>query len=123
LTWTRQHTFYTHFLANEVFARANEEVEVKDINYAKTKVLKLFEVNYSNILSNLSNGQKALITAIGKEGEVSELYNREFLSKYKLAASSVTQALQKMLEKDLIKVSMAPSKQNYFIQDVFLVDI
>ena len=120
LTWTRQHTFYTHFLANEVFSNTKNIANLDLVYRAEKKSLQLFEVNFITLLKNLSNTQQKVLKAVAKEGVVENIFNKNFLSKYKLAASSVSQSLEALEERELVKKDYSTSEPVYFLQDVFL---
>jgi chlorite dismutase len=120
LMWTRQHTFYTHFLCNEVFASGNKKADISLVQTAERKCLHLFEVNFLSTLRNLSNNQKKVLIAIAKEGDVENIHGKDFLSKYKLAASSVSQATEVLENREVIKKDLSKAEPTYFLQDVFL---
>ena len=119
LIWTKMHTFYTHFLANEVFSSGGKVVDLGIVKRAEEKVIKLFEVNFINILKNFPSSQRKVLVAIAKEGEARNVYNKEFLSKYKLAASSTSQAIGVLEKKDILKKDFSSLNESIFIQDVF----
>jgi uncharacterized protein len=120
LMWTRQHTFYTHFLSNEVFATGIKRVDISVVHTAERKCLNLFEVNFLSTLRNLSPNQKKVLIALAKEGAIENIHGKDFLSKYKLAASSVSQALDVLENREVIKKDLSKAESTYFLQDVFL---
>ena len=120
LTWTKQHTFYTHFLANEVFTSQSKNVTISDVNSAKDRVLKLFEINFQTTLRTLPKNQKLVLIAIAKEGEVLEITSKQILGKYNLSAASTVLALKGLIEKEIVKQDLSKNESPYFVQDVFL---
>ena len=119
LTWTQNHTFYTHFLANEIFSKHPEKVSYELVKKSELECVKLFAVNYEHLLSTLPHNQIVLLKAIATEQSNFSINEKSFLNKYKLSASSATLALKGLIDKDFISIHNIGSNKTYYIQDVF----
>jgi len=120
LNWTKQHTFYTHFLCNTLYNNTGEEVKEGDLNIAMDSVLKQFEMAYYFFEKTLSGNQWLLLKAIAKEGDAKNLTKKEFLNKYKFSTTSLKQSLEVLVEKQLVHEKMNKEENTYSVYDVFL---
>ena len=120
LKWTKQHTFYTHFICNTLYNNTGEEVTESDLKIAMNSVLKQFEMAYYFFEKTLSNNQWALLKAIAKEGDAKNLTKKEFLNKYKFSTSSLKQSLDVLVEKQLVHEKLNEEENTYSVYDVFL---
>ena len=76
-----------------------------------------FYPNTADMLKAYSSGQVRLLKAIAKEGCVKEVLAGDFISAYRLrAASSVSAALKKLLENELVY----QTADGYMIYDRFM---
>lgn len=119
LTWTQSHTFYTHFLANEIFSKHVEKVTYELVKNSEVDCIKLFAVNYEHLLYTLPSNQTTLLKAIAVEKTNFSINEKAFLNKYNLSASSASLALKGLLDKDFLIVKMNGNIKSYYIQDVF----
>lgn len=120
LKWTKQHTFYTHFLCNTLYNNSGNEVDENELNVAKRSVLKQFEMAYYFFEKTLSSNQWSLLKAIAKEGDAKNLTKKDFLNKYKFSPTSLKQALKVLLEKQLVHEKMNEDENTFSVYDVFL---
>jgi hypothetical protein len=120
LTWTRRHTFYTHFLCNQVFSKTKEKVTKDIVSRSKDSCLKQFEANYLYYQKILSPNQWKLLKAIAKERSVQQFFGKDFLSTYRLSASSTRQSLNYLIKNQLVDDENTDDGISYFVNDVFL---
>lgn len=120
LKWTKQHTFYTHFLCNTLYNNTGDEVKEGDLSIAMNSVLKQFEMAYYFFEKTLSGNQWLLLKAIAKEGDAKNLTKKEFLNKYNFSTTSLKQSLEVLLEKQLVHEKMNEEENTYSVYDVFL---
>ncbi len=120
LEWTKQHTFYTHFLCNTLYNNTGDEVKDTDLKIAMNSVLKQFEMAYYFFEKTLSRNQWLLLKAIAKEGDAKNLTKKEFLNKYNFSTTSIKQALKVLLEKQLVHEKMNEDENTFSVYDVFL---
>ena len=92
LDWTQIHTFYTQFLCNTLYANSQRDITWNDVNEAKIKAISAYENLYQNYTRIFSKNQWKLIKAIAAEEEVSEIYSKSFLNKYRCSSSSLKQS-------------------------------
>lgn len=120
LTWTKQHTFYTHFLCNTLYNNTGDEVADRDLQIAMDSVLKQFEMAYYFFEKTLAGNQWLLLKAIAKEGDAKNLTKKAFLNKYNFSTTSLKQALEVLLEKQLVHEKVNDGENTYSVYDVFL---
>ena len=120
LKWTKQHTFYTHFLCNTLYNNTGEEVSERDLSHAMRSVLKQFETAYYIFKSTLSRNQWLLLKAIAKEDVAKYLTRKDFLNKYGFSRASLKQSLGVLLEKQLVHKKITAEEETYTVYDVFL---
>ena len=90
---------------NEAFADTAEQEECcnETIKQAIENIIASNDTIFREILSNIPEKQKALLYAIAKEGEATNITSASFIKRHALlSASSVQSAAKKMLERDVI---------------------
>ena len=121
LDWTRCHTFYTQTLCNRVFAATRKEAAVVDVLVAADAILKENEAAFLERRSLLTAKQWKFLTAVAKEGEVSEPTGAAFLQKYGLGApSTAARLLAALTEKELLLETKTLNGSSYCVYNVFL---
>ena len=99
------HTYYIQRTFNEAFADTAEQEECcnETIKQAIENIIASNDTIFREILSNIPEKQKALLYAIAKEGEATNITSASFIKRHALlSASSVQSAAKKMLERDVI---------------------
>ncbi len=122
LQWTRGHTFYTQYFCNRLFAKQHQEINAKGLLTIKDEILFSFEPNYLQILAALSKNQGKLLSAIAQERSVTGVNQRAFLTKYDMAQSSAAQALQVLIEKELLYEKLQKDQNEIFVYDPYLAN-
>ena len=122
LSWTLAHTYYTQVICNSVFAGGKKNADIGYVKQICDEQLTLQQVTcmqYRNLLSPI---QWKLLIAIAKEGLVAEPQAQHFLKKYMLgAASSVKNALNALIDKEMIVSIETTEKTAYRVYSVFLM--
>jgi len=99
------HTWYMQHLLNRIYAQLDKGEEMT-IQYADTilhNVVESYKTVYQGMLSTLSERQKEVLFAIGRQGKAKEITSARFVKKYGLnSASSVQSAIRQLLEKEFI---------------------
>ena len=110
------HTWYVQCLLNRLYGYGRD-VDIELVAYAIEQILSEYSYTYADMLKTYSPGQVRLLKAIAKEGYVKEVLAGDFISTYRLrAASSVSAALKKLLENELVyQIS-----DGYMIYDRFM---
>lgn len=120
LDWTRRHTYYTQFLCNRVFQAARQEATMQDVFRCIEIIM---DENYDAFLERrnlLTRKQWDYLTAIAKEGLVTQPTSSAFLQKYKLGApSSSIRTLQSLVEKELVLEIKTAEGSIYSVYNVF----
>ena len=99
------HTYYIQRTFNESFADTDkgEECTWEIIKSAIDDMVVSNDTIFREILSNIPEKQKALLYAIAKDGEATQITSAQFIKRHSLqSASSVQAAAKKLLEKDII---------------------
>ena len=110
------HTWYVQCLLNRLYGY-NRDVDMELVSYATEQILSEYSYTYANLLKAYTPGQVRLLKAIAKEGSVKEVLSGDFISAYRLrAASSVSAALKKLQESELIY----QTADGYIIYDRFM---
>ncbi len=99
------HTYYIQRTFNEAFADTSEDEECtrEIIEGAIDNMIASNDTIFREILSNIPEKQKALLYAIAKDGEATQITSVAFIKRHALSsASSVQAAAKKLLERDTI---------------------
>jgi AAA+ ATPase superfamily predicted ATPase len=110
------HTWYVQCLLNRLYGY-NRNVNMELVAYATAQITGEMSYSYADLLKAYSAGHIRLIKAIAKEGAVKEVLSGTFISKYNLrASSSVSSALKKLLNNEIVY----QSKAGYIVYDRFM---
>ena len=110
------HTWYVQCLLNRLYGY-DRDVDMELVSYATEQILAEYSYIYADLLKAYSSGQVRLLKAIAKEGCVKEVLAGDFISTYGLrAASSVSAALKKLQENELVY----QTADGYIIYDRFM---
>lgn len=121
IDWTRDHTFYTQTLCNELYFSSLESVSAKDILAAEGKILSSNRDRFLELQRLLTVAQWKLLTAIAKEEYVEHPTAISFIQKYHLGSgASVSKNIKSLIEKELILVENDEKGVRYCVYNVFL---
>ena len=110
------HTWYVQCLLNRLYGY-NRDVDMELVAYATEQIISEYSYAYADLLKTYSSGQVRLLKAIAKEGCVKEVLAGDFIGAYRLrAASSVSTALKKLQENELVY----QTADGYIIYDRFM---
>lgn len=121
IEWTRDHTFYTQTLCNEVFFRSSSSVSESDILEAESRIIASNRDRFLELQRLLTNAQWKLLSAIAKEGYAEHPTASSFIQKYSLGSSAaVSKNIKSLIDKELILVENDGSEIRYYVYNVFL---
>lgn len=121
IDWTRDHTFYTQTLCNEVFFRSSADITIADILGAERRILDANRDRFLELQRLLTIAQWKLLKAIAKEGGIQHPTSSSFIQKYHLGSgAAVSKNVKSLIEKELILVDNDGSKDTYRVYNVFL---
>ena len=121
IEWTRDHTFYTQTLCNEVFFRSAGSVSETDILEAESAIIAANRDRFLELQRLLTNSQWRLLSAIAREGHIEHPTAASFIQKYRLGSgASVSKNIKSLIDKELILVENNTSGTSYFVYNVFL---
>jgi AAA+ ATPase superfamily predicted ATPase len=111
------HTWYIQLLLNQLYALPQKTYSEMDLNRIVAELLEEEHATYKTYCELLTKGQLRVLTAVAKEGKISNITQTDFLMKHNLtAASSVKLAIKSLIEKSLI---LNDESGNYFVYDRF----
>lgn len=121
IRWTRDHTFYTQSLCNEVFMLSRKTVTMEDVFAAMRNLLMAGKEYFLEIQRLISAHQWNLLKAIAKEESVRQPTSSVFISKYGLTSgASVLKSLNALVEKELVLITNTTDGPVYSVYNVFL---
>lgn len=121
LSWTNRHTYFTQRLCHHIFNMDANIIGIEEIKLACLHILQADTVVYNQYRQMLTNGQWNLLIAIAKEGSVTQITSKAFLTKYHLgSASSVQRTVKALIEKDLLMEDFCEGTTTYSLGDIFL---
>lgn len=102
---TGMHTFYVQYLCNRLYS-GFDKVDEGNFNRMLLEILNESEPVYANYLRLLTTMQFRVLKAIALNDGIANPTSKEFLSSYNLgAASTVSQSVKSLTEKDFIFLS------------------
>lgn len=120
IRWTKDHTYYTQSLCNEVFSCSGKEVRSENVKQAKRTILQMNTDRFLEIKRMTTPSQWKLLKAVAKEGEVHKPTSTGFLSKYGLTSGpAVLKSLKSLVEKELILETVTLEGNHYSVYNVF----
>lgn len=99
------HTWYMQTLFNRLYEQTDKDTQatIDDANAVLHATVDAQQTIYQNMTAMLSERQKELLFAIGKEGRAREITSADFIGKHGLhSLSSVQSAAKQLLEKEFI---------------------
>jgi len=108
------HTWYVQALLNRLYEHRKNIDELQFVYEAIQQLLDEYAYSYQELLNAYSSVQVNLLKAVAKEKLVQQINAGVFIAKYGLKnVSSITRALNKLIEKELIY----KSEKGYMIYD------
>lgn len=121
IRWTKDHTYYTQSLCNEVFSCSGKEVRSENVTQAKRTILQMNTDRFLEIKRMTTPSQWKLLKAVAKEGEVRKPTSAAFLSKHGLTSGpAVLKSLKSLVDKELILETLTLEGSIYSVYNVFL---
>ena len=99
------HTWYIQNMFNRLYEQLDrgEEMTLTVANHVLRAIVESNKTVYQGLVSMLSERQRELMYAIGKEGKAKEITSAAFINKHGLySPSSVQSAIRQLLEKELV---------------------
>lgn len=119
LDWSRRHTFYVQVICNKLFSLPKKIVNIQDLNQVKYTIKKELEMNFIAYKNLLSKNQYKTLMGIAKENIVKSVRTKYFTNKYKLASSTANQALNHLVDKEIVYERSTKYGNEYMVYDVF----
>ena len=121
IEWTKDHTYYTQRLCNEVFSLSGEAIGRKDIVTAIQTILDSERDRFQEIRRLVTRSQWKMLEALAKEGSVSQITSSAFLSKYKISSGpTALRNIKALMDKELVLVTTTDDDTSYSVYNVFL---
>ena len=121
IEWTKDHTYYTQRLCNEVFSLSGNVIVRNDIVTAIQSILDSERDRFQEIRRLVTRSQWKMLEALGKEGSVSQITSSAFLSKYKISSGpTALRNIKALMDKELVLVTTTDDGTSYSVYNVFL---
>ena len=121
IEWTKDHTYYTQRLCNEVFSLSGKVIVRNDIVTAIQSILDSERDRFQEIRRLVTRSQWKMLEALAKEGSVSQITSSAFLSKYKIASGpTALRNIKALMDKELVLVTTTDDGTSYSVYNVFL---
>ncbi len=122
LDWTLNHTYYTQFICNKIFAELGKKINLANTKLCCKRILEAEESTFLQYRNLITPFQWKLLIAIAKEEKVFQPQSKDFIQKHKLgAASTVKKAIDSLSDKELIFHQNKNQESYYRIYDVFMM--
>lgn len=120
IAWTRDHTYYTQRLCNEVFSISESNVKDEDIQKAINAILDQEKERFQEIRRLITNSQWKMLKAIAIEESVKQITSSIFLSKHGITSGpTALRNINALLEKELVLAETTGEETTYSIYNVF----
>ncbi len=116
LSWSKAHTFYVQLYCHKIFSKTDKSVSPQLLAEVKEEIFEENEPYFISYRNLLSEQQWNLLKAIAKEGEVSQINQKNFLNTHHLSASSVQRSIKALEEREMV----VHENNAYRVYDVFL---
>ena len=121
IEWTKDHTYYTQRLCNEVFSLSGEAIGRKDIVTAIQTILDSERDRFQEIRRLVTRSQWKMLAAIAMEDSVSQITSAAFLSKYKISSGpTALRNIKALIDKELVLATTTENGTGYSVYNVFL---
>ena len=121
IEWTKDHTYYTQRLCNEVFSLSGNIIVRNDIVTAIQSILDSERDRFQEIRRLVTRSQWKMLEALAKEGSVSQITSSAFLSKYKISSGpTALRNIKALMDKELVLVTTTDDGTSYSVYNVFL---
>ena len=121
IEWTKDHTYYTQRLCNEVFSLSGNDIVRNDIVTAIQSILDSERDRFQEIRRLVTRSQWKMLEALAKEGSVSQITSSAFLSKYKISSGpTALRNIKALMDKELVLVTTTDDDTSYSVYNVFL---
>ena len=121
IEWTKDHTYYTQRLCNEVFSLSGKVVGRNDIVTAIQTILESEKDRFLEIRRLVTRSQWKMLVAIAKEGNVSQITSATFLSKYKISSGpTALRNIKSLIDKELVLATTTDEGTSYSVYNIFL---
>ncbi len=121
IEWTKDHTYYTQRLCNEVFSLSGEAIGRKDIVTAIQTILDSERDRFQEIRRLVTRSQWKMLAAIAMEDSVSHITSAAFLSKYKISSGpTALRNIKALIDKELVLATTTENGTGYSVYNVFL---
>ncbi|MCL2072982.1 MAG: ATP-binding protein [Marinilabiliaceae bacterium] len=121
LEWTKQHTYYTQALCNQVFAAGTKKIAMQEVKRACKNIFLIYENIFFQYRALLTDNQWKFLIAVAKEKELHKFTASEFLNKHNIGTpANAKRALTALTDKELLCEHDSKEGKYYTVYDVFL---
>ena len=121
IEWTKDHTYYTQRLCNEVFSISGKVVGRRDIVTAIQTILDSERDRFQEIRRLVTRSQWKMLEAIAMEDSVSQITSAAFLSRYRISSGpTALRNIKSLIDKELVLAINTENGTWYSVYNVFL---
>ena len=121
IEWTKDHTYYTQRLCNEVFSLSGNVIVRNDIVTAIQSILDSERDRFQEIRRLVTRSQWKMLEALAREGSVSQITSAAFLYKYKISSGpTALRNIKALMDKELVLATTTDEGTSYSVYNVFL---
>lgn len=122
INWTCNHTYYTQFVCNKLYATNNKRLDESFVKSVCSKILEAEQSNFLQYRNLLTTNQWKVLIAIAKEERLYQPQSKQFIQKHKLgAASTVAKTIASLIDKEMVFVHIEKDEGYFRIYDVFMM--
>jgi len=97
------HTWYVQKWMNTLYSHSEEDITKEEVLAALREILLGQQDFFYAVLQGLTSNERRVLTAIAKEGKLSQPRSTEFMNKYDLPApSSIVASIKRLVDKEII---------------------
>ena len=121
IEWTKDYTYYTQRLCNEVFSLSDHHIAHSDILAAIQSIFDAERDRFQEIRRLITRAQWKMLVAIAIEGNISQITSSAFLSKYHISSGATAlRNIKSLIDKELILETTTNGETSYAVYNVFL---
>ena len=121
IEWSKDYTYYTQRLCNEVFSQSGQTIAQSDIVAAIQRIFDAERDRFQEIRRLITRAQWKMLVAIAIEGNISQITSSAFLSKYHISSGATAlRNINSLIDKELILTTTTDRETSYSVYNVFL---
>ena len=122
LDWSMQHTYYTQYVCNHIFAENSKEIAIENVRKTCIEILLEQEPIFYQYRQMLTPIQWNILNGIAREHKVYQPNSKVFLQKYKLGTpANMKRAIDSLTRNEMLLNDRDEKGNFYRVYNVFLL--